>query len=224
MMGETGNQHKVILTKDFYIGVFEVTQGQWEKVMKSNPSKFKNVGKGAPVENVSWDDCQKFCKMLNSRWNRIPPSTPDSGANDGGSSSTRPPGFGFRLPTEAEWEYACRAGSEGEKYEDNNILELGWDDKNSDKTTHEVGKKKPNAWGLYDTLGNVWERCYDWLGDYPAGEVTDPTGPSKGSYRVHRGGSFDRDSGYCRSARRNLNDRDYEGNCFGFRLVFSAGK
>ncbi len=200
MMGETGKQHKVNLTKDFYIGVFEVTQGQWEKVMKANPSAFKNVGKGGPVDSVSWIDCQEFIKKLNSKSAQV-----------------------FRLPTEAEWEYACRAGTEGEKY-DENIAEICWYDKNSDKITHEVGKKKPNSWGLYDALGNVWERCSDWLGDYPTGEVTDPTGPAKGSFRVHRGASFDRDSGYCRSYRRNLNDRDYEGSCFGFRLALSIGK
>ncbi len=201
MMGEAGKQHKVILTKDFYIGVFEVTQGQWEKIMKSNPSAFKNIGKGAPVDSVSWDDCQDFIKKLNGK------SVP-----------------AFRLPTEAEWEYACRADTQGDRYGEN-IGELGWNDKNSEGTTHDVGKKKANDWGLYDTLGNVWEWSYDWFGDYSKEPEKDPVGAKSGSTHVRRGGAWNHGVEDCRSANRDgrLEPSNRSRNV-GFRLVFSAGK
>ncbi len=201
MMGETGKQHKVTLTKDFYIGVFEVTQGQWEKVLKVNPSLFKNIGKGGPVERVSWDDCQDFIKKLNGK----------------------SPTLTFRLPTEAEWEYACRAGTEGERYGEI-FDELGWYNKNSGKTPHEVGKKKPNELGLYDTLGNLWEWCSDWLETYPVGEVTNPSGAVTGSARVLRGGGWNYGAENCRATNRHSNAPSLLNGDFGFRLALSAGK
>ena len=157
-------QHKVKLTKGYYIGKYEMTQGQWEKVMKANPSFYKDIGKGAPVEKVSWNDCQSFCKKL---------------------------GSGFRLPTEAEWDYAARGGnrSKGFIYSgSNNLDEVGWYNKNSDSTTHEVGKKKANELGIYDMSGNVSEWCEDWFGDYPQTLEEDPQGAKSGSKRVVRGG------------------------------------
>ncbi|MBM4142456.1 MAG: formylglycine-generating enzyme family protein [Lentisphaerae bacterium] len=168
--------HQVTLTRGFYMGKTEVTQTQWEQVIGYNPSLFKNVGPEAPVDTVSWDDCQEFCKKA---------------------------GGGLRLPTEAEWEYACRAGTEG-RYA-GELEETGWYLGNSDGTTHPVGKKKPNAWGLYDMHGNVREWCQDvHASGYPDGAATDPVGPAKeGEYRVVRGGSWADYAFFCRSAVRD---------------------
>ncbi len=173
MMGEAGNQREVELTKDFYIGVFELTQGQWERVMKANPSNFKDVGKGAPVENVSWEDCQNFMKELNGKKSLA---------------------LAFRLPTESEWEYACRGGdkktSKGFEYSGSGTLdEVAWFKDNSGDKTHPVGKKKPNELGLYDMSGNVWEWCSDWRGDYPKELEKDPQGAKSGTERIIRGAS-----------------------------------
>ncbi len=163
---ENETQHEVTLTKPFYMGKYEVTQEQWFEIMGGNPSKEK--GRMLPVTNVSWNDCQDFIKKLNAKTNG-----------------------GYRLPTEAEWEYACRAGtttkySVGDKitpkdanYRDSKIGE-----------PVAVGSYKPNAFGLYDMHGNVWEWCEDWKVDYQAGAVTDPKGPATGERRVLRGGSF----------------------------------
>ena len=160
-------QHNVHFFTGFWMGRFEVTQGQYEAVMGTNPSGFKDAGPDAPVENVSWDDAQAFLDRLNKR----------------GSGQT------YRLPTEAEWEYACRAGTTGDSYASLNVC--GWWWGNAGQKTHPVGLKLPNAWGLYDMLGNVWEWCQDWYGAYPAEEETDPPGPFRGLVRVYRGGSWD---------------------------------
>ena len=164
--------HTVIITKPFHLGAFEVTQGQYEKVMgKSNPAVIKSrqlsaagFGKNFPVNIVSWEDAVEFCRRLS--------------ALPGEKSAGRV----YRLPTEAEWEYACRAGTTT-KYS------FGDDESQLDRTfgTHPVGTKLPHPWGLYDMHGNVAEWCQDWYGDYPSGAVTDPTGPTKGSTRVERG-------------------------------------
>ena len=131
---------------------------------------------------------------------------------------------GARLPTEAEWEYACRAGTTGAYGGSGNLDEMGWYDGNSGDKTHPVGQKKPNAWGLCDMHGNVWEWCSDWFGDYPSGSVTDPTGPSSGSYRVLRGGSWRSVAWGCRSAYRCYGyDPDGRFNSIGLRLLCSAG-
>jgi fructan beta-fructosidase len=172
MSGEGGGAiHKVNITKPFYLGNYEVTQEQWEKVMGGNPSQSK--GAKSPVEKVSWDDCQKFLDKLN--------------AKSGGQ------GGKFVLPTEAQWEYACRAGSTT-KYcfgdDENRLGEYAWFVANSEWKTHPVGEKKPNPWGLYDMHGNVWEWCQDWQRPYTAEEVTDPSGPATGWSRVFRGGCF----------------------------------
>ncbi len=205
MMGDTNNSHKVELTKDFYIGVFEVTQEQWEKVMKANPSNFKDVGKDAPVEMVSWEDCQNFMKEL----------------NDKKSSASA-----FRLPTEAEWEYACRGGktSKGFKFSGSDTLdEVAWFKNNSGDKTHPVGKKKPNELGLYDMSGNVGEWCSDWLGDYPREPVKDPVGArSAGTNHTLRGGSWHVDAEYCSLALRNFRAPTIQYFSIGFRLVLSA--
>jgi formylglycine-generating enzyme required for sulfatase activity len=200
-------QHKVRITKGFWIGKYEVTQAQWERLMGSNPSYFKQVGKDAPVEQISWDDCQEFIKKLNAQ------------AKDQLSKS----GNGvFRLPTEAEWEYACRAGTKtrfcsGDAESD--LDAVGWYKKNGAGTTHPVGLKKANARGLYDMHGNVWEWCQDWYGDYASGDAKDPEGPASGSARVIRGGSWD-NAGYCsRSAYRSGDAPGTRSRIFGLRIV-----
>ncbi len=206
MMGETGKQHKVTLTKDFYIGVFNVTQEQYEKVMKANPSGFKDAGKDAPVDTVSWDDCQIFIKELN------------------GKSSV----LAFRLPTEAEWEYACRGGqnSKGFEYSGSNTpAEVGWFKEDSGGKTHPVGKKKPNELGLYDMSGNIFEWCADWYGDYPKELEKDPQGPKSGSKRILRGCCWSNDvvgGGRSRLSVRGQIVPSGRSKELGFRLALSS--
>jgi formylglycine-generating enzyme required for sulfatase activity len=166
-----GAIHKVNITKPFYMGKYEVTQEQWEKIIGGNPSQIK--GGTNPVENVSWDDCQQFLDKLN--------------AKAGGK------GGKFVLPTEAQWEYACRAGTTT-KYnfgdDAGKLGEYAWFVANAAWKGHPVGVKKPNNWGLYDMHGNVWEWCQDWHRPFSAEEVTDPGGPASGFSRVFRGGCF----------------------------------
>jgi formylglycine-generating enzyme required for sulfatase activity len=190
--------HSVYISRPFYIGRYEVTQSQWQAVMGTNPSQFK--GGDHPVENVSWIDVQQFVNKLNARERT----------------------GGYRLPTEAEWEYACRAKTmtpfnTGRSVE-LDLARAGWYGSNSGGQTHPVGQKEPNAWGVYDMHGNVWEWCHDWYGSYPAGHVTDPQGPNNGSSRVLRGGWYG-PAGYCRSAGRGGFDPSLRRAFFGFRLA-----
>jgi len=175
--------HTVRLTKPFYLGKYEVTQAQWEAVMGNNRSHFK--GDSAwPVESVSWEDVQEFIRRLNAR--------------ERGTAS-------YRLPTEAEWEYAARAGSTTAYSFGNSASDLGryaWYGDNAGGKTHPVGQLQPNAWGLYDMHGNVWEWVQDWFGTYPSGTVADPAGPTSGSGRVYRGGGWRYGVRLCRSAHR----------------------
>lgn len=171
--------HQVTLSS-YYIGKYEVTQDLWQAVMGSNPSRGR--GSRLPVEQVSWNDCQTFISKLNSMT-----------------------GKRFRLPTEAEWEFACRGGtkSQGYKYSGSNSLGIvAWYDDNSGTRTHDVGMKSPNELGIFDMSGNVWEWCSDWYGNYSSSSQTNPTGPSSGSYRVKRGGSWAYNASYCRSSKR----------------------
>jgi formylglycine-generating enzyme required for sulfatase activity len=186
-------QHEVTLTKPFYMGKYEVTQEQWESVMGNNPSS-RTKGAKLPVTNVSWEDCQEFIKKLNEK---------TSG--------------GYRLPTEAEWEYACRAGTTtAYSYGDN----LTKSDANIDgDSIKAVGSYRPNAFGLYDMHGNVWEWCNDWYGSLQDGEVTDPKGAATGSSRVLRGGSFINDVSAARSSLRFVGAPTFRGTDLGFRLV-----
>ena len=185
-------QHEITLTKGFWMMETEVTQKQWKAVMGSLPDcGFK--GDNLPVERVSWNDCQEFCEKCSAL------------------------GLPVQLPTEAQWEYACRAGSTGAYA--GNLDEMAWYGSNSGSKTHPVGTKKANAWGLYDMHGNVWEWCQDWYGDYPSGSVTDPTGPSNGSSRVYRGGSWLNFAWICRSAFRGSLDPGLQSNDLGFRCV-----
>ena len=220
MMGSPSNErgrendekyHEVTLTKGFYIQATEVTQGHWKAMMGNNPSWFITCGDDCPVEDVSWNDVQVFIRKLNLRENKNR----------------------YRLPTEAEWEYAARAGSitafaNGDISEtdcgyDPNLDAVGWYCGNSKDKTHPVAKKKANAWGLYDMHGNVWEWCQDWYGDYPSGAVINTKGASSGSYRVSRGGcySFSYDAKSCRSARRGRSRPGSRLDFVGFRLVRS---
>jgi formylglycine-generating enzyme required for sulfatase activity len=197
-------RHRVTLS-GFYLGKTEVTQEQWVSVMGSNPSEFKSEKVGGnsrrhPVEQVSWSDVQTFIQKLNART-----------------------GHRYRLPTEAEWEYACRAGTSGERY--GNLDAIAWYDKNSGKKTRPVGQKQPNAWGLYDMLGNVRERCQDWYGNdyYSRSPGENPQGPSAGSYRVNRGGCWYDNASYVRAPYRgSYGSPSNRGRDVGFRLAMDG--
>ena len=187
--------HQVTLSS-FHIGQTEVTQELWQAVMGNNPSKFRGVY--YPVEKVSWDDCQAFIAKLNALTGRC-----------------------FRLPTEAEWEYAARGGnkSQGYKYAGSNTLaNVAWYRDNSVSSTHDVATKSPNELGLYDMSGNVWEWCQDWKGSYSSSSQTNPKGPSSGSYRVYRGGSWDVNAGLCRVSNR-YDTPSFRGRGLGLRLA-----
>ena len=190
--------HRVSLSS-FYIGKYEVTQALWKAVMGSNPSHWK--GDNLPVENVSWNDCQTFLRKLNAM----------TGQN-------------FRLPTEAEWEFSARGGnwSRGYQYSGSNVLsDVAWYYDNSGSKTHNVGTKAPNELGIYDMSGNVWEWCQDWKGSYIGSAQTNPKGPSSGSYRVDRGGSWFNFAWSCRVACRYCHTPDYRYFDLGFRLALS---
>jgi len=202
-------QHQVTLTKGFYMQKTEVTQKQWETVMGDNPSHFLNCGDDCPVEQVSWHDAQEFIKKLNQMENTKK----------------------YRLPTEAEWEYACRAGtntafSNGTITKENcgynpYLDAAGWYYRNSEKGTHTVAQKQANPWGLHDMHGNVWEWCQDWEKKYPFHPATDPTGPPTGLARIRRGGSWNHYPLFCRSAYRSWLDPDKKTPHVGFRLARS---
>jgi formylglycine-generating enzyme required for sulfatase activity len=214
-------QHQVTVS-GFYMGKFEVTQREWAAVMGSNPSYFK--GDNLPVEMVSWYDVIDYCNRRSQREGLTPAYT-RSGENVTWNRSAN----GYRLPTEAEWEYACRAGTTGPFNTGNNIT-TSQANYNGDYpyngnggqnrgTTWNVGSGTANAWGLYDMHGNVWEWCWDWDGAYASGAQTDPTGPASGSTRVLRGGSWNFSAQYLRSAYRNSITPSSRSRGVGFRLV-----
>ncbi len=198
--------HEVTLSEGFWLGATTVTQALWQAVMKENPSKFK--GEERPVEEVSWEDAQKFMEQLNKEIS----------------------GLELTLPTEAQWEYACRAGTStpfffGEKITtdqvnyDGNYPYADGEKGEYRKETVDVKALPCNDWGLYQMHGNVYEWCQDWFTDYPSDSVIDPHGPATGRFRVFRGGSWDDDGGDCRSADRDRYEPDYRGNWLGFRLA-----
>jgi sulfatase modifying factor 1 len=210
-MGDTfgvGNRNEnpvhEVCVGDFYLGKHEVTQGQWRSVMGNNPSSFKDYGDDSPVEQVSWNDAQEFISRLNRRT-----------------------GKGFRLPTEAEWEYAARSGGKKEKYagasQEDKLGQYAWYKNNSGSRTHPVGQKDPNGLGLYDMSGNVWEWCSDWYDEnyYGKSPRDNPRGPDNGTQRVLRGGSWYYNSGYLRTAYRSRFGPPYRVNQFGFRLALA---
>lgn len=201
VMGRNPEVYKntqTVTLSGYYIGKFEVTQGLWRAVMGENPSYFK-YGDNYPVENVSWDDCQDFINRLNQKT-----------------------GKKFRLPTEAEWEYAARGGKDGHNYNysgSNFINDVAWYDKNSDKKTRQVGLKQANELGIHDMSGNVWEWCYDWYGSYSTVTLTNPTGAKNGSRRVMRGGDWNDSSKYCNVTERFYGVPSHKYNHYGLRLV-----
>ncbi|MEN9668800.1 MAG: hypothetical protein RLZZ386_707 [Planctomycetota bacterium] len=192
--------HEVTITKAFYLGRTEVTQAQWFKVMDTNPSKFR--GESLPVDSVSWNDISVFLKKTSG---------------------------GLQLPTEAEWEYAYRAGTttafhsyaaQPNGFNDDTLLSnIAWINSNSGNQTHAVGGKFANGLGLHDMAGNVWEWCQDWYGPYSSASVTNPTGPTTGSYRLCRGGSGGSSPTYCRGSQRNGYTPVTVVNGIGFRVV-----
>jgi formylglycine-generating enzyme required for sulfatase activity len=195
-------RHQVMMYS-FSIGQTEVTQELWMTVMGSNPSYFK--GMKLPVESVSWNDCQTFITILNQLTDQQ-----------------------FRLPTEAEWEYAARGGNQSKEYTysgSNNILDVGWYNDNCDRKTHSVASKTPNELGIYDMSGNVGEWCYDWYQDkyesnnYSLSEFINPSGPFYGNVRVYRGGNWLNTATHCRVAYRDYGNPTNADNCIGFRLA-----
>jgi formylglycine-generating enzyme required for sulfatase activity len=205
-------QHRVTLTKGFFMGVTEVTIEQWKKVMGYSPSQSEVTGKTHPVEMVSWNECQAFIMKVNKL-----------------EKSRR-----YRLPTEAEWEYACRADS-GLAFSNGGIVQagcglepsldrIGWYCGNTTENTQPVAKKEPNAWGLYDMHGNAWEWCQDWYAAYPPGHIKDPKGPVTGVSRVFRSGGWGLSARSCRSAFRDKYAPDLKCRFLGLRLVYEAGK
>ncbi len=210
---EDEKEHQVTISKSYYLGAFEVTQGQYEQVMGGNPSHFqkrvikKRDSSMYPVEQVSWEDAVKFCERLSE----LP--------------EEKKAGRVYRLPTEAEWEYACRAGSKTAFTFGNNPSGLGayaWFNGNSDGQTHPVGEKKANAWGLYDMHGNVWEWCSDWYGPDAKSAVVDPVGPRGGAFRVLRGGGWYHGAAFCRSANRHGYFPGIRDQSDGFRVALSS--
>lgn len=207
--------HVVFLTRPFFMQITEVTQAQWKAVMGDNPSFFKDCGDSCPVERVSWGDAKRFIDALNRR-------------KEGR----------YRLPTEAEWEYSCRAGTSGMFSWGNEVdCHMGMFNNNSRRgalaciplvvsrglkpdSPAPVASYPPNPWGLYDMHGNVWEWCEDWYGPYKEGEITDPRGPEEGSVKVRRGGSWFKYGTFCRSANRNFAHPSSRYSTTGFRVVW----
>jgi len=197
-------QHLVKITQGFWLAKTPTTQAQWQAVMGHNPRHFN--GEDLPVEFVSWVD--------------ICGNESGTGGFLGELNKRLPSGGRFHLPTEAQWEYACRAGTTDPYYGDLN--EIAWYLENSDDNTQPVGQKKPNEWGLHDMLGNVWEWCSDWDGDYDLGVVTDPTGPASGLHRVLRGGGWFSNAGGCRVAGRGRYAPAGRYGLVGFRVARSS--
>jgi formylglycine-generating enzyme required for sulfatase activity len=199
---------KVTLTQPFWIGKYEVTQEEYQGVTGKNPSQFATDPR-RPVEKVSHKDAVAYCALLTRRERE---------------AGRLPADHAYRLPTEAEWEYACRAGSTYHfTFGDANAEAdaYAWTDENSEATTHPVGLKRPNAWGLHDVHGNVWEWCQDWFANYPAAELVDPVGPPEGKYKVFRGGGWNNEAKFARSSNRFMMGVSTGIHFVGFRVVLS---
>ncbi len=211
---DEGPQTVVTLTKGFWMGAHEVTQGEYLKVVGSNPSGFPG-DTNRPVEQVSWNNATNYCRLLTLSER---------------TAGRLPAGWGYRLPTEAEWEYACRAGARttrfgyGDDVSGAALINYAWYSVNSGNTTHPVEQKLANPWGLMDMHGNVWEWCQDWYGAYSGGSTNDPQGAVSGIHRVIRGGSWINSAVYCRSAVRGVTFPDGASSDFGFRVVLSPGQ
>jgi formylglycine-generating enzyme required for sulfatase activity len=209
--------HEVKISKPFYMGAYPVRQAEYEIIMESTPSWFSSCRGGRdevigidtsrfPVETVSWNEAVAFCEKLSER------------------ATEKKAGRSYRLPTEAEWEYGCRAGTKTKYHsgkEEDHLKEVAWYDANSGERTHPVGEKKPNAWGLYDMHGNVYQWCSDWYGEnfYLNGHTNNPAGPKHGTCRVVRGGCWAHFSLDCRAANRGSREPSYRSSYIGFRVV-----
>ena len=215
----------IIISKPFYISKYEITQQQYKAVMGNNPSEFK--GDDLPVEQVSWYDALNFCNALSQSEGLTPCYT-----INGTKVTSDFEANAYRLPTEAEWEYAAKAGTKTDFYSgkltysgnspiDPNLDKIAWYSANSSNATHPVGQKAPNAFGLYDMSGNVWEWCWDRYAEYPSKETKDYQGPEIGTYRVYRGGGWRNLAWYCRSTNRDRNYLDDKNNSLGFRVVLA---
>lgn len=194
---------QVSLSHGFWLGRTEVTQAQWRAIMDKNPARFQ--GDDRPVEAVNWNEAMEFCRKLTVREN---------------AAGRLPSGYVYTLPTEAQWEYACRAGTAGDHA--GPVDMMAWYMATSGGMTKPVGQKQANAWGLHDMHGNVWEWCLDWYGNYPGGNVTDPKGAASGIFRVMRGGSWNNSADYCRSGLRLRDEPVSRRNYLGFRLALSS--
>ena len=213
------DRHQVTLTRGFYLGITEITQDQWYAVMGSKPGHFE--GGVFPVENVSFAQCVEFCNKLS----KMEGLQPAYGFKKDEIFWNRDAN-GYRLPTEAEWEYACRSGSQsrfanGDSYAD--LRAISWSRHNSSGRTHEVASRQANNWGLYDMHGNVWEWCWNWSSTYPTRFSVDPEGPHNGSSRVIRGGSWVNPQAACRSANHNSAKPGFKAPILGFRVARTAG-
>lgn len=200
---------KVTLTRDFWIGKYEVTQGQYTAIMNANPSHFKDGGTNSPVEKVSNIDAQAYCAELTRRER---------------AAHRLPPNYEYRLPTEAEWEYACRAGSTNLYSFGNDpslAADFAWTAENSGDKPHPVGEKKPNPWGLHDMHGNVWEWCLDYFEPYPPGDLIDPVGPGPTKFKIFRGGGWNNDIEMARCSNRFMMAPASGIFFVGFRLVLA---
>ena len=215
----------IIISKPFYISKYEITQQQYKAVMGNNPSEFK--GDDLPVEQVSWYDALNFCNALSQSEGLTPCYT-----INGTKVTCDFDANGYRLPTEAEWEYSAKAGTKTDFYSgkltysgnspiDPSLDKIAWYSANSSNATHPVGQKAPNAFGLYDMSGNVWEWCWDRYAEYPSKETKDYQGPEIGTYRVYRGGGWRNLAWYCRSTNRDRNYLDDKNNSLGFRVVLA---
>jgi len=213
--------HTVEITRAFFIGVYEVTQDEWESTMGTNPSTFDSCGGDCPVDTISWIDAVTFANALTGQQGLTPCYEID------GEDVQWEEGLdcdGYRLATEAEWEYAARAGDDLLYAGADSLGSVGWYENNSTATSHPVGLKPPNAWGLYDMSGNAWEVVWDYNGDYPSGSVVDPTGPASGSVRGCRGGAFDYPDSSARVASRGVTApiNPASNDDLGLRLVRTA--
>jgi formylglycine-generating enzyme required for sulfatase activity len=201
----------ITLTRDFWLGKYEVTQSEFLSLMSTNPSHFPEIT-NRPVEKVTWLDAAAYCSALTKRENE---------------AGRLPSGYSYRLPTEAEWEYACRAGT-------TNFYSFGaatteadqyaWTLENSEGTPHPVGEKRPNPWGLHDIHGNVWEWCSDWFADYPQAPLTDPLGPPRGKFKIYRGGSWNHPIELARSRNRFMMSPTNGIYFIGFRVALSENR